>query len=104
MSARASIVHILAKTGMLLVALLVFTVLLAALPAHRAPMQQSRLQDSRIRAADADHSRILGTDVGDEHGTAPHGSARDDAGASGCARAHDDMGDARANCAGRTTR
>ena len=48
MSARSSIVHIVAKVGMLLGALFLFTLLLAALPAHRAPVQE-RARDSGDR-------------------------------------------------------
>src|ERR1700676_4379802 len=40
MFARGTVVQIAAKAGMLFGALLVFTVLLAALPAHRAPAPQ----------------------------------------------------------------
>lgn len=57
MSARSMVVQIAVKAGMLLVALLVFTILLAALPAHRAPAQQPPTSDpAAAQAPDADHS------------------------------------------------
>jgi hypothetical protein len=55
MSARGSIAQILTKTGMLVGALLVFTVLLAALPAHRAPAQEASSQESPTQAPEVDH-------------------------------------------------
>ena len=67
MSARGSIVQILTKTGMLIGALLVFTVLLAALPAHRAPVQEGSTQESPAQSADADHGSMPGMDMSDEH-------------------------------------
>src|SRR5256885_201422 len=67
MSARGSIVQVLTKTGTLLAALLVFTVLLAALPAHRAPAQQATTQDSSAQATDADRGSMPGMDMSDEH-------------------------------------
>jgi hypothetical protein len=67
MSARGSIVHILTKTGMLIGALLVFTVLLAALPVHRAPVQEGSTQESPAQSADADHGSMPGMDMSDEH-------------------------------------
>jgi hypothetical protein len=67
MSARSSIVQILTKTGMLLGALFVFTLLLAALPAHRAPVLQASTQESPAQASDADHGSMPGMDMSDEH-------------------------------------
>jgi len=67
MSARSSIVHILAKAGVLLGALLVFTLLLAALPAHRAPVQEGSTQESPAQAPDVDHGSMPGMDMSDEH-------------------------------------
>src|SRR6267143_5467396 len=67
MSARHSIVHILMKTGMLLAALFVFTLLLAALPAHRAPMQEGSPQGSPTQAPEVDRGSMAGMDMGDEH-------------------------------------
>jgi len=55
MSARSSIVQIVVKVGMLLGALLVFTLLLAALPAHRAPIQEEFTQESPAQAPDVRH-------------------------------------------------
>jgi hypothetical protein len=55
MSARISIVQIVVKAGMLLGALLVFTLLLAALPAHRAPIQEESTQESPAQAPDVGH-------------------------------------------------
>jgi hypothetical protein len=67
MSARGSIVQVLAKMGMLLGALFVFTLLLAALPAHRAPVQEASTQESPAQAPEVDHGRMPGMDMGDKH-------------------------------------
>jgi hypothetical protein len=67
MSARSSIVRIAAKAGMLLGALLVFTLLLAALPAHRPPVQEATTQESPAQAPDIDHGSMPGMDMSDEH-------------------------------------
>src|SRR6266446_1077643 len=67
MSARSSIVQVLTKTGMLLGVLFVFTLLLAALPAHRAPAQEASTQESPAQAAEVDHGSMPGMDMGDEH-------------------------------------
>jgi hypothetical protein len=67
MSARSSIVRIVAKAGMLLGALFVFTLLLAALPAHRARVQQESPQELPAQAPDADHGSMPGMDMSDEH-------------------------------------
>lgn len=62
MSARGTARQIAAKAGMLLGALFVFTLLLAALPAHRAPAQGSTTQ-----APEVDRGSMAGMDMGDEH-------------------------------------
>src|SRR5258708_21244774 len=67
MSARSTALQIAAKAGMLLGALFVFTILLAALPAHRAPAQQASTQESDAQATDVDHSNMPGMDMSDEH-------------------------------------
>src|SRR5258708_28136787 len=67
MSARSTAVQIAAKAGMLLGAFLVFTILLAALPAHRAPVLQASVQESATQAPDVDHSSMPGMDMSDEH-------------------------------------
>src|SRR3984893_2007318 len=67
MSARSSIVQFVAKAGMLLGALLVFTLLLAALPAHRAPVLEGATQESPAKAPDVDHGGMPGMDMSDEH-------------------------------------
>src|SRR5712691_10883978 len=67
MSARSSIVQVLTKTGMLLGALFVFTLLLAALPAHRAPVQEASTQESPAQAPNVDHGSMPGMDMSDEH-------------------------------------
>ncbi len=67
MSARSTALQIAAKAGMLLGALFVFTILLAALPAHRAPAQQASTQESAAQAPDVDHSNMPGMDMSDEH-------------------------------------
>src|SRR5712671_4343594 len=48
-------------------ALFVFTLLLAALPAHRAPAQEGSPQGSTARSPQVDHRGMAGMDVGDEH-------------------------------------
>jgi hypothetical protein len=67
MSVRSTALQIAAKAGMLLGALLAFTILLAALPAHRAPMPQASTQESAAQAPDADHGSMPGMDMSDEH-------------------------------------
>src|SRR5712671_3228328 len=63
MSARGTARQLAAKAGMLLGALFVFTLLLAALPAHRAPEQEG----SAAQSPEVDHRGMAGMDVGDEH-------------------------------------
>ncbi len=65
MSARSTAVQIAAKAGILLGAFFVFTIFLAALPAHRAPAQQASTQESTTSTPDADHS-MPGMDMSDE--------------------------------------
>src|SRR5260370_40823121 len=67
MSARGTARQIAAKAGMLLGALFVFTLLLAALPAHRAPTQQGSPQGSPTQAPEVDRGSMAGMDMGDEH-------------------------------------
>lgn len=67
MSARSSIVQFVAKAGMLLGALLVFTLLLAALPAHRASVLEGATQESPAQEPDVDHGGMPGMDMSDEH-------------------------------------
>ena len=67
MSARSSVVRIVAKAGMLLGGMFIFTLLLAALPAHRAPVQQEPTQELPAQAPDADHGSMPGMDMSDEH-------------------------------------
>jgi hypothetical protein len=67
MSARSTVVQILAKAGMLVGALLVFTILLAALPAHHAPAPEALTQESAAQAPEPDHSSMPGMDMSDEH-------------------------------------
>src|SRR6267154_982166 len=63
MSARGTARQLAAKAGMILGALFVFTLLLAALPAHRAPEQEG----SAAQSPEVDHRGLVGMDVGDEH-------------------------------------
>jgi len=67
MWARGSIVQVLTKTGVLVGALLIFAVLLAALPAHRAPQQQATAPDSPAQTAGPSHEVMPGMDMSDEH-------------------------------------
>lgn len=64
MSARGTLVQIAAKAGMLVGALFIFTILLAALPAHRSPVQQALPQDAQ--PPDVAHNGMPGMDMGDE--------------------------------------
>src|SRR4029077_10315972 len=66
MSARSTAAQVAAKAGMLFGALFVFTILLAALPAHRAPAQDASTQPSASQAPDADHGSMSGMDMSDE--------------------------------------
>jgi hypothetical protein len=67
MAARGTVHQIAAKAGMLLGALFVFTLLLAALPAHRAPAQKGASQGSEVQAPEVDHDAMPGMDMSDEH-------------------------------------
>jgi hypothetical protein len=66
MSARGTVHQIVTKAGLLLSALFVFTLLLAALPAHRAPAQEGTPQGSAAQAPEVDHVSMPG-DMSDEH-------------------------------------
>jgi hypothetical protein len=66
MSARGTAVPIAAKAGMLLGALFLFTILLTALPAHRAPEQQPAPADGAAQSRQADRDNMPGMDMGDE--------------------------------------
>jgi hypothetical protein len=64
MSARRTLLHLAAKTGMLFGAIFVLTVLLVATPGHHAPVaQSSAAQES---AAPAQSKSTPGMDMGDE--------------------------------------
>src|ERR1700730_4650351 len=52
---------------MLLGALFVFTIFLAALPAHRPPAEAASAQESTTQAPGVDHSSMPGMDMSDEH-------------------------------------
>jgi hypothetical protein len=67
MFACGTVFQIVAKSGMLFGALFVFTILLAALPAHRAPESQPSQQESITPTPDADHRNMPGMDTSDEH-------------------------------------
>ena len=67
MSARSTALQIAAKTGMLLGALFVVTVLLAAIPAHRPPAAQGSAQESAAPAPETDRGSTPGMDMSDEH-------------------------------------
>jgi hypothetical protein len=67
MSARSSLFQIAAKTGILLGALFVVTVLLAAIPAHRPPsVPPSESQESSSSSREIDHSSMPGMNMSDE--------------------------------------
>jgi hypothetical protein len=68
MSARSTVVQIAAKAGTLLGALLIFTILLAALPAHRTPADpQGTGPESAAQTQASDHRGMPGMDMSDEH-------------------------------------
>ena len=67
MSARSTALQIAAKAGMLLGALFVFTIFLAALPAHRPLAEAASAQESTTQAPGVDHSSMPGMDMSDEH-------------------------------------
>ena len=63
MSARRTLLHLAAKTGMLVGAIFVVTVLLVATPGHHAPAAQS---PAAQEAAPAQSKSMPGMDMGDE--------------------------------------
>jgi len=69
MSGRKTVVQMAAKTGMLMGALFVVTIVLAAIPSHKAPAQPVPAQQESTTAvpvADTDHRSMPGMDMGDE--------------------------------------
>lgn len=70
MSARRTLVHLAAKTGALLGAIFVVTVLLVAMPGHHAPAVQGEAQQSpsaqQPSAKPAKSTSMPGMDMGDE--------------------------------------
>jgi hypothetical protein len=75
MSGRNTVRQMAAKTGMLIGALFVVTIVLAAIPSHKAPTQtepaqqsvpEQAAQEKVTPVADTDHSSMSGMDMGDE--------------------------------------
>jgi hypothetical protein len=66
MSARSTVLRLAAKTAMLISAVLVFTVLLAAIPAHRPPSPEAFAQQESGLPPDLDHRSMPGMDMSDE--------------------------------------
>jgi hypothetical protein len=67
MSARSTFLQLAAKAGLVLGALFVVSVLLAAMPGHRAPVVQSAgPQESSSPSQNVDHSSMPGMDMSDE--------------------------------------
>ena len=69
MSNRSTFVQIAAKTGMLLGALFIVTILLAAIPAHHPAAPDvfvTQSQESSTPSADPDHNSMPGMDMSDE--------------------------------------
>src|SRR2546421_9507525 len=67
MSGRNTVVQMAAKTGMLMGALFVVTIVLAAIPSHKAPAQPVPVQqEAAVPVAETDHSAMPGMDQGDE--------------------------------------
>src|SRR5947199_7955346 len=97
MSSRGTVRQILTKAGMLFAALFVFTLLLAALPAHRAPQQEGQSQGAPAQAG-SDHSSMARMDMGKRACERAGRHQRNDAPSSPASQsAHDHDGDARAN-------
>jgi hypothetical protein len=67
MFARGTLLQIAGKAGMLVGALLLVTVLLAAIPAHNPPSTESPAQESAAPAPDLDRGGMASTDASDEH-------------------------------------
>jgi hypothetical protein len=67
MSARGTVFQVVIKAGMLVGGLLVFTILLAALPAHRTPEQQSSAPEMLAQTSVAEHEKMSSMDMSDEH-------------------------------------
>jgi hypothetical protein len=67
MSARSKDVKIAEKNRMLLGEIFVFTVLLAAIPAHRPPAAQSSAQEPATPALEVDRGSMPGMEMSDEH-------------------------------------
>jgi hypothetical protein len=66
MSARSTFLQLAAKAGLLFGALFVVSVLLAAMPGHRAPIVQSAgPQESSSPSQSVDHSNLPGMDMSD---------------------------------------
>jgi hypothetical protein len=64
MSARSTFIHLATKAGILFGALFLVSVLLAAIPGHRAPAPQSQGSQSQESPA-MDHSKMPGMDMDD---------------------------------------
>ena len=74
MSARSTFFHLAAKAGILFGALFVVSVLLAAIPGHRAPASpgQDALQSSSPQSQPMDHSKMSGMDMDDAKANEAH--------------------------------
>jgi len=66
MSARSTLFHLAGKAGLVLGAIFVMTVLLAAMPGHRAPASQNPAPQE---SAAPQSQEMPGMDMGDEHAT-----------------------------------
>lgn len=66
MSARRTALQLAGKAGMLLGAILVVTVMLAAIPAHRPPVAEVSAQEPSAPAPDLDHGSMSGINMSDE--------------------------------------
>src|SRR5713101_6960384 len=74
MSARSTFFHLAAKAGILFGALFVVSVLLAAIPGHRAPASpgQDAQQSSSPQSQPMDHSKMSGMDMDDAKANEAH--------------------------------
>lgn len=71
MSARSTLVQAAIKGGTALGALFLVSVLLAAMPGHRAPMVSPPEQQESAQQPETDHSKMAGMDMGDEKASEP---------------------------------
>src|SRR5271165_5513019 len=76
MSARSTLIHLATKAGIAFAALFLVSVLLAAMPGHRAPAAQTQeTQQPPAQSQDMpgmDHGKMPGMDMSDENSNEGH--------------------------------